>query len=583
MIYGPPGIGKAQPLYAEVLTPSGFRPIGDLAVGDQVIGGDGLPHRVVAVHPQGKRMIYRVITRDQRVTECCDEHLWRVQVGGGKNRKGYNAKPAEVLPLRAIRELMGRGYKIKLPAVEPVQFPERELPLDPWTLGVLIGDGCLTKKNIQFINSESDIRERYISVVESLGDQPGFHRNGEIAVKRRKGQTSVRLKQIIAELGLLRHYSYEKFVPAEYLLGSVEQRTELLRGLMDTDGYVREHHRPVYSTSSPALRDAFIWLVRSLGGVTSAWHQRAAVYNRREHDEWKISAALGDRIRIFSSRKHSLKITRPLASGIITIKAIEPVGERECRCITVDTPDGTYVTDDFIVTHNSSLAAQAPEPVFIDTEDGLGTLDVAKFPLATSYDEVKTALTELATEEHAFKTIVIDSLDWLERLIWAQVCQDTGAKNIEQAGGGYARGYMLALTYWREVIDLLNRLRIQRQMMPLMIAHAKVEKFEDPEGPAYDRYLPRLHKHACGLVTEWCDAVLFATRRVRTYSEDAGFGRKRTTAHAIGKEGGERLLRTIASPSCLAKNRYGMAELIPMSWQALADAIAAFQKEKKNG
>jgi hypothetical protein len=215
--------------------------------------------------------------------------------------------------------------------------------------------------------------------------------------------------------------------------------------------------------------------------------------------------------------------------------------------------------------------------VFVQTEDGLGEIDCAKFPLATTFDEVLAALAELRTQPHDFETVVLDSLDWLERLIWDRVCDDFGVRNIEKADGGYARGYTHALTYWREVLDTLNLLRSQRGMVAVLIAHAKVEKFEDPEAPPYDRYSPRLHKHAAALVTEWCDAVLFATRKFRTQSEENGFGRKRTIAHPVGKAGGDRVLRTVGGPSCVAKNRYGLTEELPLSWAAFVAALTTNQ------
>jgi hypothetical protein len=111
-------------------------------------------------------------------------------------------------------------------------------------------------------------------------------------------------------------------------------------------------------------------------------------------------------------------------------------------------------------------------------------------------------------------------------------------------------------------------------MVVLMIAHAKVERFEDPESPPYDRYSPRLNKHGCALVTEWADAVLFATRKLRTQTDDAGFGRKRTVAHAIGKDGGERIIRTVGGPTCVAKNRYGITEELPLSWSAFVATLS---------
>ena len=221
----------------------------------------------------------------------------------------------------------------------------------------------------------------------------------------------------------------------------------------------------------------------------------------------------------------------------------------------------------------STLAAGTPKPVFVQTEDGLGEIDCDKFPLAKSFDDVLAALSELATEQHAYETVVIDSLDWLERLIWDAVCKRESATTIEKVGGGYGKGYILALDFWRRLIDRLIALHTGRQMMVFLIAHAKVEKFEDPEAPAYDRYSPRLHKHAAALITEWCDAVLFATRRISTRSEDTGFGRQRAIAAPVGAGGGERILRTVGGPSCVAKNRYRLKQEIPLSWDAIVNGI----------
>lgn len=232
----------------------------------------------------------------------------------------------------------------------------------------------------------------------------------------------------------------------------------------------------------------------------------------------------------------------------------------------------------------STFASEAPNPIFVPTEDGLGEIDCARFPLATRYEEVVASLTELRTAPHDFETVVVDSLDWLERLIWDRVCAEFGVKNIEKADGGYARGYTHALTPWREVVECLDHLRRERGMAVLLIAHAKVERFEDPEAPPYDRYSPRLHKHAAALITEWCDAALFATRKFRTQTEDAGFGRKRSIAHAIGKDGGERVLRAIGGPSCVAKNRFGLTEELPLAWSAFMSALSTQpQGDDRNG
>lgn len=230
----------------------------------------------------------------------------------------------------------------------------------------------------------------------------------------------------------------------------------------------------------------------------------------------------------------------------------------------------------------STFGSQAPKPIFIQTEDGLDEIDCNRFPLATAYDDVVSSLNELRMQPHDFESVIIDSLDWLERLVWDKLCAQNGVDSIEKVDGGYSKGYTNALTYWREIIDRLNGLRNDRGMVIVLIAHSKVERFEDPESSPYDRYSPRLHKHAAALVSEWCDAVLFATRKIRTQTEDAGFNRKRTTAFAIGKDGGERVLRCIGGPSCVAKNRYGITQELPLSWAAFIQAMSNNQPQGAN-
>lgn len=214
----------------------------------------------------------------------------------------------------------------------------------------------------------------------------------------------------------------------------------------------------------------------------------------------------------------------------------------------------------------STFASHTPNPIFIQTEDGLSSINAAKFPLATSFEQVIDQLKAVLNDEHNFNSLVIDSLDWLEHLIWDKVCEEFGVRNIDKADGGFGRGYMQALTHWREITALLDEIRAKRNMVICLVAHAKVERFEDPENASYDRYAPRLHKYANSLMCEWVDAILFATRRIRV-DKEAG------KASAIGSNGGERVLRTAGSPACIAKNRYSLPEEIPLSWQAFVESI----------
>ena len=221
----------------------------------------------------------------------------------------------------------------------------------------------------------------------------------------------------------------------------------------------------------------------------------------------------------------------------------------------------------------STFGASAPGAIFVQTEDGLGEISCSKFPLAHTLSEVLDALTALRDEPHNFQTVVIDSADWLERLIFDEVCREFGVRNIEKADGGYGRGYTHAITHWRKIVKLLDEIRDRCNMMVILVAHAKVERFEDPENAAYDRYTPRLHKHAASLISEWVDAVLFANKKFRVQKEN-----DRAIASPIGADGGERIIRTVGSPACIAKNRYGLPSEIPLSWQAFINAYQNVQE-----
>jgi hypothetical protein len=212
----------------------------------------------------------------------------------------------------------------------------------------------------------------------------------------------------------------------------------------------------------------------------------------------------------------------------------------------------------------STFAAASDAPIVIQTEDGLADIDVPRFPLATDLGQGMAAIKELYTTEHDFRTVVIDSLDWLELLIWSDVCRAENVPSIEKIG--YAKGYIFALDRWRKLLDGMSALRNKRGMGIVLIAHSRIERFEDPTTDTYDRYVPRLHKHASAIVQEYCDEVFFATYKIHTRQTDAGFNRTRT--QAIGT--GQRVLRTSERPPHLAKNRLNMPDEIELSWPAYA-------------
>jgi hypothetical protein len=213
------------------------------------------------------------------------------------------------------------------------------------------------------------------------------------------------------------------------------------------------------------------------------------------------------------------------------------------------------------------FATSAPRPAVIQTEDGLGTISASTFGVLRSFDEVMEAISSLYSEPHDFQTVVVDSLDWLEPLIWQHTAQLHNQPNIEAFG--YGKGYAAAADTWRSVLEGLNALRDERGMAVILLAHAEIKRFDSPETEPYDRYQPKLHRSASALVQEHVDAVLFANYRVTTMKSDVGFNKKVVR----GVSGGDRLLHTVERPAFLAKNRFGLPETLPLSWPDFAAAV----------
>jgi len=572
LIYGQEGVGKAQPLDARVLTPAGFVPMGEIQVGSEIIGSDGKPHKVLGIYPQGEKEVFRVTFRDGCSTECCDDHLWFTQTRGERDRK----YPGSVRTLRTIRNSIryGTHFNHAVPRVAPVEFKRNEpLPLKPWLLGIYLAEGCAGSC---ITNPEKDIQEKIIACIPE-GDKGTVHED-DVKITKAVNSSNIhsRFRAALRALDLEDKISDSKFIPGKYLYSSVADRLDLLQGLCDGDGYVVKPGSVEICTASPQMAKDIMFLIRSLGG-SAVCTVRTGKYRKDGElhivkDSHRIYGVFTNGLVPVASKKQTGKWGAPEWMIRNTIRKVESVGMKVCQCIIIDALDSLYVTDDFILTHNSTIAAAAPNPIFVPTEDGLGEIDCAKFPLARSFSDVQSALTALRDEPHDFQTVVLDSADWLERLIWDQVCAEFGVRCIEKADGGFGKGYVHALTHWRKVVSLLDELRNKRGMIALIIAHSKVERFEDPENAAYDRYTPRLHKHAASLLSEWVDAVLFATRRFRIQKENAGFSGERGIAAPIGADGGERILRTVGSPACIAKNRFGLPSEIPLSWAAFIEA-----------
>lgn len=210
----------------------------------------------------------------------------------------------------------------------------------------------------------------------------------------------------------------------------------------------------------------------------------------------------------------------------------------------------------------SSLGASAPSPIFIQTEDGLGGLEVDAFPLAKTADDLFSAVRSLASDEHGYKTVVVDSIDWAERLLHQAVAKAEGKSSVEKIP--YGKGLVMAAEAMRSLLADLDRLR-DRGMTIVVLGHERVSRYEDPRTESYDRATLNLNKHAAALVAEWCDILAYAHIPVRIRKEDQGYGRERKRA-VDGS--GERMIGVQPAAAYDAKNRYGLPPLLPLHWDS---------------
>lgn len=349
-------IGKAQPVDEPVATPAGWKPIGDIRVGDMVLGSSGKPTRVTGVFPQGVRPILRLTGSDGSWTRCDANHLWRVRPTKKGKASDYVTMTAEELARR-----IADGERWMLPERAELQFEgARELPIDPYLVGLLIGDGGLTTDRVLLSTKDPEIvsycREQAALWGCELRDLDGTTHH--FATKRKiGGRHHNALRAALIGLGLVGCSSHRKRVPPEYMMADAADRLALLQGLMDTDGSVSPTSgaRMFYSVNRSLCEDVAA-LVRSLGMNASVRHKKGK-YAGSDHSSWLTGIAVSGHNIFRVPRKVRNQRYAAIKMRGIMVEAIEPDGEAQAVCIQVDAPDHLYVTRDCIVTHNTVAGA----------------------------------------------------------------------------------------------------------------------------------------------------------------------------------------------------------------------------------
>ena len=427
-----------QPLTAKIVTPTGWTTMGELKIGDKVIGRDGMSTEVLGIYPKGEKDIYKVTTFDGTSTICCADHLWYTQTREEKNKK----QQGKVRVTRDIISDLANGVKHFLPRNEPVHFDKKELSIAPYTLGVLLGDGHTERTHVRFASADPEIVDRVNDEIGNLGlycqqakkryskacvytfsSIDGYWERG-IPVKITETASGITHKFpkisdaksfVLCNENTLRsrfYYEYEvdglkyekngdawanpvlqslknydlhhkkawdKFIPDDYKYSSVQDRIDILRGILDTDGSCRERvqDQVTFYTTSLRLAEDVIEIVRSLGG-------KARLRSRDRRNEknrniiarrisYEVSIVMPESINPFYLKRKAERFKGKNVSHI-EITSIEKVGHENVQCIRVDNAEHLYLTDNFIVTHNTFEEKVNPyiTPIYDALDDLVG-------------------------------------------------------------------------------------------------------------------------------------------------------------------------------------------------------------------
>ena len=369
-----PGTGKEQPYSTLIPTINGDIRMGDLKVGDYVFDRTGRPTKILHIFEQGEKDVYKITFQDGRIALCGLEHLWTVK--SHKNGIWKTVTTADMLKdfkrISPWKVENGRddpyAYKYYIPMCQPVQYPHKDVPIDPWVLGCFIGNGCCTESTLTISSGTDEIPNRIadiygFDVKKSMTnyDYSFYHKSGK----------PVRTKWFFQNIPeMIDCYSRDKKIPEIYMVNDVETRMSLMRGLMDTDGsisYSKGRYNMRYTSCSLTLLKQIRSIMYSLGYTTGS-----IVSDIRE-DKYVDGFCGNIHLKIPNQDKeHFFSFGYKLAQAIearsfhkenifddLLIKDISFSHREQCRCIMVDNPEHLYLTEDFIVTHNTFIATYA--------------------------------------------------------------------------------------------------------------------------------------------------------------------------------------------------------------------------------
>ena len=360
------GAGKGQILSAKVKVPGGWKQMGEIQVGDSITAWDGTPTKVLGVYPQGEKQTYRVTFSDGRSTVVDDTHLWKVYYINTEPHKRWRV----VDTVEMLRLISMPNPRVYVPLCESEIGTDVELPVDPYILGCILGDGCLRATGVTISKDDPALFENIAArLPEGIQMVPTSESCMTYGLRKTEGSRNPMIAAL-RQMDLMGKLSYDKFIPDVYFNASKSQRLELLRGLMDTDGTADHHSSVSFASTSKALATGVQYLVRSLGGI-------AKITSRQTHYTYNGVRKMGvvcytvfiriktpSELFLLPRKKERTNDENQYADGLkLRVVSVVPEGIQPTQCISIEHPDHLYITDDFIVTHNTFCAAAGAEKI----------------------------------------------------------------------------------------------------------------------------------------------------------------------------------------------------------------------------
>lgn len=457
------GKGKDQPLTAKIKVPGGWSTMGAMTVGSIITAPDGSPTKVTAVYPQGVKDVYRITFADGRSTEAGAGHLWKVfYINTSVHKRWRIVDTLEMLRLISVPQ-----PRVYVQLIDAEDGDVVKLPMAPYTLGVILGDGGISNGAVMVTKADSHVFER---MTEEFPEDVKWRDVDHITKKIVSVNKEPNLyRSILQDMGLMGTRSWEKFIPTEYLTTtSRKQRLELLQGLLDTDGTVGSHNGTVsFSSTSWDLALGVQYLIRSIGGIASISTKTPSYPYKGELKKGRLAYQVNIRhvkpSELFSlpRKKERTNDDNQYSKDLkLRVMSVEFIGEKETQCITVDHPDHLYVTDDFIVTHNTLISLATVTKLQCKTIAMLppkyfGLWDTA---LEDTYYDIKDRILTVAGSDNLKKVINRALADDLKDIDFFMVSNTTYRAYIdafELHGDNLASvGYNVPPTRFHEVLGV---------------------------------------------------------------------------------------------------------------------------------